>query len=71
MDVYLSVHRRDAVPLVDAFDLDDICLHSVLGCYDGNVYERLYAAAQMSSLNKTQVIWLCLCVCVSFPMMML
>ncbi|KAK7464559.1 hypothetical protein BaRGS_00037894, partial [Batillaria attramentaria] len=46
--------RHDAVPLVDAFDLHDICLHSALGCYDGNVYERLYTLAQTSSLNKTQ-----------------
>jgi hypothetical protein len=64
--IFLSARRRDAVPLVDAFDLDDICLHSVLGCYDGNVYERLYAAAQMSSLNKTQVILLCCCACFFF-----
>ena len=51
----LSAYRRDAVPLVDAFDLHDVCLHSALGCYDGNVYERLYAMAKTSTLNKSQV----------------
>ncbi|XP_076447527.1 peroxisomal acyl-coenzyme A oxidase 1-like [Babylonia areolata] len=51
----MAAVRRDAVPLVDAFDLHDVSLHSALGCYDGNVYERLCAMAQNSSLNKSQV----------------
>ncbi|KAK7102852.1 peroxisomal acyl-coenzyme A oxidase 1-like [Littorina saxatilis] len=51
----MAAVRHDAVPLVDAFDLHDVSLHSALGCYDGNVYERLYALAQKSTLNKSQV----------------
>ena len=43
------------MPLVDAFDLHDVCLHSALGCYDGNAYDRLFAMAQMSTLNKAPV----------------
>ncbi|KAL8588491.1 hypothetical protein ACOMHN_022278 [Nucella lapillus] len=51
----MATVRKDAVPLVDAFDLHDVSLHSALGCYDGNVYERLCAMAQKSCLNKSQV----------------
>ena len=51
----LSEIRPNAVGLVDAFDFHDHLLSSVLGRYDGNVYENLYKWAQQSPLNKTQV----------------
>ncbi|KAH0630286.1 hypothetical protein JD844_013184 [Phrynosoma platyrhinos] len=50
----LPVIRRDAVPLVDAFDFSDGNLNSALGSYDGRVYERLYEWAK----NHTdEVFW--------------
>jgi len=51
----LGVVRRDAVPLVDAFNLSDMYLNSALGKYDGKVYEALYEWAQKEPLNKTDV----------------
>ena len=51
----LSEIRPNAVGLVDAFDFHDHLLSSVLGRYDGNVYENLYKWAQQSPLNQTQV----------------
>ncbi|XP_069721789.1 peroxisomal acyl-coenzyme A oxidase 2 [Phaenicophaeus curvirostris] len=48
----LAVIRRDAVPLVDAFDFTDKSLNSALGSYDGQVYQRLYEWAQKSPTNK-------------------
>lgn len=47
--------RPNAVALVDAFDLNDRRLNSVLGRYDGNVYEHLYEWARRSPLNATEV----------------
>ena len=47
--------RPEAVPLVDAFDFTDLTVHSVLGCYDGNAYERLYEHALRDPKNKTEV----------------
>ncbi|GFR77925.1 acyl-coenzyme A oxidase [Elysia marginata] len=47
--------RPDAVALADAVDIPDAGHKSVLGCYDGNVYERMYAAALGEPMNKTQV----------------
>lgn len=47
--------RPNAVALVDAFDFNDRLLGSILGRYDGNVYENLYKWAADSPLNKTQV----------------
>lgn len=44
--------RKDAVPLVDAFDFTDKSLNSALGSYDGNVYQRLYEWAQKSPTNQ-------------------
>lgn len=44
--------RPNAVGIVDGFDIPDNILCSALGSYDGNVYERLYAEAQKSPLNK-------------------
>uniref|UniRef100_H2Z2X0 Acyl-coenzyme A oxidase n=1 Tax=Ciona savignyi TaxID=51511 RepID=H2Z2X0_CIOSA len=51
----LSCIRPNAVGLVDAFDFSDDLLQSCLGAYDGNVYERLFAWAKKSPLNKTEV----------------
>eukprot|EP00005_Dracoamoeba_jomungandri_P012469 CAMPEP_0174275486 /NCGR_PEP_ID=MMETSP0439-20130205/59850_1 /TAXON_ID=0 /ORGANISM="Stereomyxa ramosa, Strain Chinc5" /LENGTH=726 /DNA_ID=CAMNT_0015367591 /DNA_START=8 /DNA_END=2188 /DNA_ORIENTATION=+ len=45
--------RPDALPLVDAFDFPDNVLNSVIGGYDGNVYEGLYESAKKSELNQT------------------
>ncbi len=52
----LAQMRPEAVSLVDAFDFHDSILCSVLGRYDGNVYENLLKWAQDSPLNKTEVI---------------
>ncbi|XP_006756428.1 PREDICTED: peroxisomal acyl-coenzyme A oxidase 1 isoform X1 [Myotis davidii] len=51
----LTVIRPDAVTLVDAFDFQDVSLGSVLGRYDGNVYENLFEWAKNSPLNKDEV----------------
>ncbi|XP_009073492.1 PREDICTED: peroxisomal acyl-coenzyme A oxidase 2 [Acanthisitta chloris] len=48
----LAIIRKDAVPLVDAFDFTDKSLNSALGSYDGQVYQRLYEWAQKSPTNK-------------------
>lgn len=47
--------RPNAVALVDAFDFRDLKLGSVLGRYDGNVYENLYKWAKSAPLNKKDV----------------
>ncbi|XP_055310444.1 probable peroxisomal acyl-coenzyme A oxidase 1 [Sitodiplosis mosellana] len=44
--------RPNAVGIVDGFDIPDGILCSALGAYDGNVYERLFAEAQKSPLNR-------------------
>lgn len=51
----LSVVRREAVPLVDAFDFADCVLCSALGRYDGDVYNHLYQWAQKAPRNKKKV----------------
>ena len=51
----LTAIRPDAVALVDAFDFQDVTLGSVLGRYDGNVYENMFEWAKKSPLNKTEV----------------
>ncbi|XP_012494134.1 PREDICTED: peroxisomal acyl-coenzyme A oxidase 2 isoform X1 [Propithecus coquereli] len=50
LDLFLPI-RKDAILLTDAFDFTDRCLNSALGCYDGNVYERLFQWAQKSPIN--------------------
>lgn len=47
--------RRNAVGIVDGFDIDDDILCSALGAYDGNVYERLFQEAMKSPLNNETV----------------
>lgn len=42
----LAIVRKDAVPLCDAWNHSDHALQSVLGRYDGQVYEALFASAQ-------------------------
>ena len=54
-ETLLADIRPNAVALVDAFDLPDRYLGSVLGRFDGNVYEHLYKWAQKSPLNTTDV----------------
>ena len=51
----LSDIRRNAVLLVDAFDFHNVHLGSILGRYDGNVYENLFNWAKDSPLNKPKV----------------
>uniref|UniRef100_A0A7N6FBR4 Acyl-coenzyme A oxidase n=1 Tax=Anabas testudineus TaxID=64144 RepID=A0A7N6FBR4_ANATE len=51
----LSQLRPNAVALVDAFDFHDKKLNSVLGRYDGNVYEHMFEWARRSPLNSTEV----------------
>ncbi|XP_067860478.1 peroxisomal acyl-coenzyme A oxidase 1 isoform X2 [Heptranchias perlo] len=51
----LAMIRPNAVALVDAFDYPDAVLASVLGRYDGNVYEHMFEWAKKSPLNKTEV----------------
>ncbi|PPR83977.1 hypothetical protein GOBAR_AA36742 [Gossypium barbadense] len=47
--------RPNAITLVDAFNYTDHYLGSVLGCYNGNVYQRLYEEAWKDPLNDTVV----------------
>lgn len=47
--------RPNAVGLVDSFDIRDEVIGSVLGCYDGQVYERLLASAMLSPINAKPV----------------
>ncbi|KAI4894851.1 hypothetical protein NFI96_018297, partial [Prochilodus magdalenae] len=47
--------RPNAVALVDSFDYRDETLNSVLGRYDGNVYESMFEWAKKSPLNRTEV----------------
>ncbi|XP_036426043.1 peroxisomal acyl-coenzyme A oxidase 1 isoform X1 [Colossoma macropomum] len=47
--------RPNAVALVDSFDYRDETLNSVLGRYDGNVYESMFEWAKRSPLNRTEV----------------
>ncbi|KAM4842878.1 peroxisomal acyl-coenzyme A oxidase 1 isoform 2-T2 [Thomomys bottae] len=51
----LTEIRPNAVALVDAFDFKDMTLGSILGRYDGNVYDNLFEWAKRSPLNKTEV----------------
>ncbi len=53
----LSIVRKEAVPLVDAFDFPDEILNSALGRYDGDVYTHLYQWAQRAPRNKKKVLY--------------
>lgn len=50
-----KVVRKEAVPLVDAFDFPDKVLNSALGRYDGDVYNHLFKWAQKAPRNKKKV----------------
>ncbi|KAM3914897.1 peroxisomal acyl-coenzyme A oxidase 2-like [Leptodactylus fuscus] len=50
----LAELRKDAVPLVDAFDFADEELLSALGSYDGNVYHNLLEWVQKDPDNKKE-----------------
>ena len=52
----LKTVRKEAVPLVDAFDFPDGVLNSALGRYDGDVYNHLFQWAQKAPRNKKKVI---------------
>ena len=43
--------RPEAAGIVDAFGLIDEEINSALGCYDGNVYERLLDIIRKNPLN--------------------
>ncbi|CAL5355537.1 unnamed protein product [Camellia sinensis] len=47
--------RPNAIALVDAFNYTDHFFGSILGCYDGNVYPKLYEAAWKDPLNDSVV----------------
>lgn len=47
--------RKEAVPLVDAFDFSDRVLSSTLGRYDGHVYRALLEWAEKAPRNKEKV----------------
>ena len=51
----LAAIRQEAVNIVDSFDIRDEILGSALGCWDGNVYERLFNESSKSPLNQTAV----------------
>ncbi len=53
----MKVVRKEAIPLVDAFDFPDGVLNSALGRYDGDVYNSLFKWAQKAPRNKKKV-WL-------------
>ncbi|XP_013101978.2 probable peroxisomal acyl-coenzyme A oxidase 1 [Stomoxys calcitrans] len=55
LEEVLKKLRPDAVAITDGFDFEDKVLSSALGCYDGNVYERLFQAALKHPLNKKPV----------------
>ncbi|XP_018789528.1 PREDICTED: probable peroxisomal acyl-coenzyme A oxidase 1 [Bactrocera latifrons] len=55
LELSLKKFRPDAVCVCDGFDFHDRVLNSTLGCYDGNVYERLMEAARKSPLNQKPV----------------
>jgi acyl-CoA oxidase len=55
LEAALKKFKNNAIGIVDAFDIPDEVLGSVLGAYDGNVYERLLNAAKKSPLNQEDV----------------
>ncbi|XP_014666561.1 PREDICTED: peroxisomal acyl-coenzyme A oxidase 1-like [Priapulus caudatus] len=50
-----TVIRPNAVALMDAYEHPDVMLNSVLGCYDGNVYTRIFESVQKEPMNKSEV----------------
>ena len=58
VDIRLDIHQLltvllpDAVTLTDAWDFPDGTLQSALGCYDGNVYERMMEWVKQLPINR-------------------
>lgn len=42
MNGLINEIRPQVVPLTDAFNLSDYLINSPLGCYDGDVYRRIF-----------------------------
>lgn len=55
LELALKKIRPDVIAFTDGLDFHDGVLNSVLGSYDGNVYERLFESAKMSPLNQKPV----------------
>lgn len=55
LETLLKKLRYNILGIVDGFDHADRILGSVLGTYDGNVYENLIEAAMKSPLNQEDV----------------
>jgi len=52
----LSSTRNNALGLIEAFDIPDVILNSVIGRKDGNIYPELIRAAKyLNPINKTTV----------------
>ncbi|XP_038051803.1 peroxisomal acyl-coenzyme A oxidase 1-like isoform X1 [Patiria miniata] len=51
----LKETRPNAVTLVDSFDIHDKHMGSVMGRYDGNVYENMYKWAKSAPMNDKEV----------------
>jgi acyl-CoA oxidase len=45
--------RKDAVPLVDAFNYPDFILKAPFGCYDGDIYNKYFK--MVNDAPQTQV----------------
>jgi acyl-CoA oxidase len=52
IDQLLTLLLPDAVTLTDAWDFPDGTLQSALGCYDGNVYERMMQWVKQLPINR-------------------
>ncbi|XP_073844174.1 acyl-coenzyme A oxidase 1-like [Musca autumnalis] len=55
LEAVLKKLRPEAIAITDGFDFPDGVLNSVLGAYDGNVYERIFEAAKMNPMNQKLV----------------
>lgn len=55
LESLLKKLRYNVLGIADGFDHPDQVLGSVLGTYDGNVYENLIDAAMKSPLNQEDV----------------
>jgi acyl-CoA oxidase len=52
IDQLLTQLLPDAVTLTDAWDFPDAALQSALGCYDGDVYERMMQWVKQLPINR-------------------
>jgi acyl-CoA oxidase len=52
IDQLLTELLPDAITLTDAWDFSDASLQSALGCYDGNVYERMMRWVKQLPINQ-------------------